>query len=103
VPGGGVCPVPVPYVLTIPLGKLDKIKVPNMSALRGDYKIVIESEQVAATMKSLAKAMLDEIKFANENGRDIEFTTQFNGMANGVCLQKRADPKQVIDPIVTGY
>lgn len=103
VPGGGVCAVPVPYVLMIPLGKLEKLKLPSVTALRGDYKIVIESEQTAASMKSFAKAMLDEIKFANENGRDIEFTTQFSGLTNGVCLQKRADPKQVIDPIVTGY
>ncbi len=45
VPGGGVCYIPVPYVLMLPLGKPSVAKMPRLARMKNDVHIVIEVEK----------------------------------------------------------
>ena len=103
VPGGGVCYIPVPYVLMLPLNKPSVAKMPRLARMKNDVHIVIEAQEAEAKMKSFAQAMVEEWK-SKDWAKEYEFTKELKGqLSSSVCSQKGTDPKQVIDPIVTGY
>ena len=103
VPGGGVCYIPVPYVLMLPLGKASEVRMPKLARMKNDVRIVVEAKEAEAKMKSFAQAMIEEWK-SKDWAKEFEFTKDLKGqLSSSICSQKGTDPKQVIDPIVTGY
>jgi hypothetical protein len=103
-PGGGVFPMPVPLVVMVPLGKFEDFKLPSKPKLLNEMHIVIKSEKDGIISESFAQAVIDGLKDVIENAQEmaeLSKASDRSGLSN--CPQNRADPKQVIDPIVTGY
>lgn len=97
VPGSGVFPVPTPFVMVVPLGKLQE-KVANLTRSRQELHIIIQSEREGVITETFTQAVLDGIKNVIEDARTLEKATL---ASTEPC--KKSDPKAVIDPIVTGF
>ena len=101
VPGGGVFPVPTPFMILVPLGKIDESLGTMTSRLRQELHIVIQSDKDGVITDKFARAVVEGLKHIIEEAQGFE-TCPSQPVAKTIEY-KKSDPKQVIDPIVTGF
>lgn len=99
VPGGGVCPVPTPFAIIIPLSKAQQAYLRQSSTNRNEIHIVIQSEKYHTLSNTFTQAVIEGMKQVVEHAREVEEHT----LATAASPGKKADPKTVIDPVLTGF
>lgn len=99
VPGGGVFAVPTPYVVLVPVGRLE---IPISARARQELHIVIQSEKDGVITENFAKKIVEGLKHMIEDAQEAEAVASTMATTKSIDC-KQSDPKQVIDPIVTGF
>lgn len=100
IPGGGMCPVPTPFAIFIHLPKSQSALIQQSDFARSEIHIVIQSEKNKQLSSAFTKAVIEGMKQVVEFAREAEEHT----LATTTSSQaKKADPKSVIDPVLTGF
>lgn len=99
VPGGGVFAVPTPYMVLVPVGRLE---VPLPAKTRQELHIVIQSEKDGVITERFAKKIVEGLQQMIEDAQEAEAAAASIATTKSIDC-KQSDPKQVIDPIVTGF
>lgn len=103
VPGGGICAMPTPFVVLMPVSKSDVQKLARSPRLRQELHIIIETDSVGHT-ELITKALIESVRQAVECTVDIaEQPETISTTKTSACTSGPSDPKQVIDPVVTGF
>lgn len=103
VPGGGLGPVPTPFIVMLPVSKGDLAKFVRSAKLRQELHIIIETDSAEKTQNltnALIEGMRQIVADSGEIATGLETTASVPAAA---CKTSKSDPKQVIDPVVTGF
>ena len=101
VPGGGVFPMPTPFMVLVPLGRFEEARTVMSPKLRQELHIVIQSEKDGVINATFTKAVVEGLKQIIEQAQEPDRAVATTVPKSADC--KKTDPKQVIEPIVTGF
>ena len=102
VPGGGVGPMPTPFLIMVPLSKADAAKYAKSSKLRQELHIVIETDSAEKT-QTLTNALIEKVRQVVSGVTVFSDQSDEQPVAPGANCKSWNDPRQVIDPVVTGF
>lgn len=95
IPGGVSVPLPMPFYFALPVGRVSEV-APVAPRFRQEYRIVVEGPLDEQQAKALNKAIMDGVKLAISEAQEAVASV-------GTTKACKTDPKQVIDPVVTGF
>ncbi len=95
-PGGGLCPLLMPIPVMGPMVKVDSLRGFDNSNLAQELQIVIRTDLQGLDTEELTQRVICHVREA------LKETAALSKAAGHICSPP-TDPKQVIDPVMTGF